>query len=196
MANRPLTFCRNLQALDSVEDEFSWLWSCSHLIYTVSLCENQPSKSNSYFILFFLCVNIYFHVDGCARRLAANANFECRLDTASHRARWDSVRRDIHLTGTYDLTETELTFGAKLAWRNSARCIGRIQWAKLQVSLYPPLVVWFQNFSRHQCRLNISSVGLARIFFTIQFPPPFACLHNDKTFFHWIRWINLLTTRR
>lgn len=58
-----------------------------------------------------------------------------RLDTASHHARWDSVRRDIHLTGTYDLTETELTFGAKLAWRNSARCIGRIQWAKLQVSL-------------------------------------------------------------
>ncbi|XP_045033891.1 nitric oxide synthase-like protein [Daphnia magna] len=56
-----------------------------------------------------------------------------RLDTESHRARWESVRRDIHLTGTYDLTETELTFGAKLAWRNSARCIGRIQWAKLQV---------------------------------------------------------------
>lgn len=57
-----------------------------------------------------------------------------RLDTESHRARWESVRRDVHLTGTYDLTETELTFGAKLAWRNSARCIGRIQWAKLQVS--------------------------------------------------------------
>lgn len=57
-----------------------------------------------------------------------------RLDTESHRARWESVRRDIHLTGTYDLTETELTFGAKLAWRNSARCIGRIQWAKLQVN--------------------------------------------------------------
>jgi nitric oxide synthase oxygenase domain/subunit len=38
------------------------------------------------------------------------------------------------MTGTYDLTETELTFGAKLGWRNSARCIGRIQWTKLQVS--------------------------------------------------------------
>lgn len=36
--------------------------------------------------------------------------------------------------GTYQLTETELIFGAKLAWRNAARCIGRIQWSKLQVS--------------------------------------------------------------
>ena len=36
-------------------------------------------------------------------------------------------------TGTYELTETELVYGAKLAWRNSVRCIGRIQWAKLQV---------------------------------------------------------------
>lgn len=35
--------------------------------------------------------------------------------------------------GTYQLTETELVFGAKLAWRNATRCIGRIQWSKLQV---------------------------------------------------------------
>lgn len=36
-------------------------------------------------------------------------------------------------TSTYQLTETELVFGAKLAWRNATRCIGRIQWSKLQV---------------------------------------------------------------
>ncbi|KAG7170858.1 Nitric oxide synthase, salivary gland-like, partial [Homarus americanus] len=35
--------------------------------------------------------------------------------------------------GTYDLTQTELVYGAKLAWRNAPRCIGRIQWSKLQV---------------------------------------------------------------
>lgn len=47
--------------------------------------------------------------------------------------RWESVQKEVISTGTYQLTETELIFGAKLAWRNAARCIGRIQWSKLQV---------------------------------------------------------------
>lgn len=37
------------------------------------------------------------------------------------------------MTGEYQLNDSELIFGAKTAWRNSARCIGRIQWSKLQV---------------------------------------------------------------
>ena len=36
-------------------------------------------------------------------------------------------------TGTYHLRESELVFGAKQAWRNAPRCVGRIQWGKLQV---------------------------------------------------------------
>lgn len=36
-------------------------------------------------------------------------------------------------TGTYQLRESELVFGAKQAWRNAPRCVGRIQWGKLQV---------------------------------------------------------------
>ncbi|NP_001161704.1 nitric oxide synthase [Nasonia vitripennis] len=56
-----------------------------------------------------------------------------RLDSDAHKSRWDSVRKEISTTGTYQLTETELIFGAKLAWRNASRCIGRIQWSKLQV---------------------------------------------------------------
>ena len=47
--------------------------------------------------------------------------------------RWDRVKKEIELRGTYDLDEKELVFGARLAWRNAARCIGRIQWKKLQV---------------------------------------------------------------
>ncbi|KAI5721247.1 hypothetical protein M8J77_018100 [Diaphorina citri] len=54
-------------------------------------------------------------------------------DSPAHLARWEQVQREVAQSGTYDLTETELVFGAKLAWRNSARCIGRIQWSKLQV---------------------------------------------------------------
>jgi nitric-oxide synthase len=43
------------------------------------------------------------------------------------------VRREIEATGTYRHTPEELTFGARLAWRNSSRCIGRLYWHSLQV---------------------------------------------------------------
>ncbi|XP_075220584.1 nitric oxide synthase isoform X1 [Lycorma delicatula] len=56
-----------------------------------------------------------------------------RSNSASLESRWAQVQAEVESTGTYQLTETELVFGAKLAWRNSVRCIGRIQWAKLQV---------------------------------------------------------------
>ena len=44
-----------------------------------------------------------------------------------------AVRRHIDLTGTYWHTPEELTFGARVAWRNNARCIGRLYWRSLQV---------------------------------------------------------------
>ncbi|CAL8084386.1 unnamed protein product [Orchesella dallaii] len=56
-----------------------------------------------------------------------------RYNSTSHVQRWEQVQAEITDTGTYNVTETELVYGAKLAWRNSVRCIGRIQWAKLQV---------------------------------------------------------------
>ncbi|XP_063238129.1 nitric oxide synthase, salivary gland [Bacillus rossius redtenbacheri] len=56
-----------------------------------------------------------------------------RSNSAAHQARWLQVRQEVEASGSYQLTETELVFGAKLAWRNSVRCIGRIQWSKLQV---------------------------------------------------------------
>ncbi|KAK9297866.1 hypothetical protein QLX08_008617 [Tetragonisca angustula] len=56
-----------------------------------------------------------------------------RLNSEAHRIRWESVQKEVMALGTYQLTETELVFGAKLAWRNATRCIGRIQWSKLQV---------------------------------------------------------------
>ena len=56
-----------------------------------------------------------------------------RLHSRPHEQRWREVLNEIKSTGSYDLKETELIFGAKLAWRNASRCIGRIQWSKLQV---------------------------------------------------------------
>jgi nitric-oxide synthase len=47
------------------------------------------------------------------------------------RVRW--VRGEIELTGGYQHTTEELTFGARVAWRNSARCIGRLYWRSLRV---------------------------------------------------------------
>lgn len=67
--------------------------------------------------LFFFFIRLTFH----------------RHKSPAHETRLHQVQKDIEATGTYHLTETELIYGAKLAWRNSARCIGRIQWSKLQV---------------------------------------------------------------
>ncbi|MEV6288521.1 nitric oxide synthase oxygenase [Kribbella sp. NPDC051770] len=44
-----------------------------------------------------------------------------------------AVHREIDLTGTYWHTPEELAFGARVAWRNNARCIGRLYWRSLQV---------------------------------------------------------------
>ncbi|CAG9783567.1 unnamed protein product [Diatraea saccharalis] len=56
-----------------------------------------------------------------------------RENTESHRARLEKVKQELNETGTYQLKTSELVFGAKLAWRNATRCIGRIQWKKLQI---------------------------------------------------------------
>ncbi|XP_070205997.1 nitric oxide synthase-like [Littorina saxatilis] len=56
-----------------------------------------------------------------------------RLNTAAYQKRWQEVANSIERTGNYDLTTAELIYGAKTAWRNAPRCIGRIHWSKLQV---------------------------------------------------------------
>ncbi|GAA1922650.1 nitric oxide synthase oxygenase [Streptomyces sodiiphilus] len=48
-------------------------------------------------------------------------------------ARLREVRGDIGRTGTYRHTAEELAFGARVAWRNSSRCIGRLYWKSLMV---------------------------------------------------------------
>ncbi|MGB2570046.1 nitric oxide synthase oxygenase [Micromonospora citrea] len=43
------------------------------------------------------------------------------------------VRDEIAVTGSYRHTRDELGYGAKVAWRQSVRCVGRIRWAGLKV---------------------------------------------------------------
>ena len=47
--------------------------------------------------------------------------------------RWREVEAAIANTGTYEHTLDELSYGARLAWRNSSRCVGRYFWQSLQI---------------------------------------------------------------
>ncbi|MFS0783977.1 nitric oxide synthase oxygenase [Bacillus sp. 1P06AnD] len=54
-----------------------------------------------------------------------------RTDEISERS--EKIRLEIESTGTYEHTFDELVHGARMAWRNSNRCIGRLFWSKLTV---------------------------------------------------------------
>jgi nitric-oxide synthase len=49
------------------------------------------------------------------------------------RRRLDAVETEIAVRGTYTHTTDEVTVGAKLAWRNHTRCIGKLYWRSLVV---------------------------------------------------------------
>jgi nitric-oxide synthase len=49
------------------------------------------------------------------------------------RRRLGQVKIEILRTGTYVQTEAEIVFGARVAWRNAARCVGRLYWSSLRV---------------------------------------------------------------
>ena len=48
-------------------------------------------------------------------------------------SRWQEANQSIETTGSYEHTLDELTYGARLAWRNSNRCVARYFWQSLQV---------------------------------------------------------------
>jgi nitric-oxide synthase len=57
---------------------------------------------------------------------------ECGL-LSEEPVRQAAVQAEIASTGTYRQTEAELTHGARVAWRNNMRCIGRLHWQTLVV---------------------------------------------------------------
>jgi nitric-oxide synthase, bacterial len=66
-----------------------------------------------------------------AERFITLFHSETRAGPPDQRLR--HVRREIAATGTYWHTPAELAFGARVAWRNSSRCIGRLYWRSLRV---------------------------------------------------------------
>uniref|UniRef100_A0A3B4YGT4 Nitric oxide synthase n=1 Tax=Seriola lalandi dorsalis TaxID=1841481 RepID=A0A3B4YGT4_SERLL len=65
-----------------------------------------------------------------------------RYGSKAHVDRLEEVTKEIEASGTYQLKDTELIYGAKHAWRNAARCVGRIQWSKLQVIYSMPKIIF------------------------------------------------------
>ncbi|MCM2576609.1 nitric oxide synthase oxygenase [Streptomyces meridianus] len=52
---------------------------------------------------------------------------------AEMRGRMHTCAEEIDRTGTYRHTEEELAWGARVAWRNASRCIGRLYWRSLHI---------------------------------------------------------------
>ncbi len=60
-------------------------------------------------------------------------SFEFRKNSFEHLNRLKQLTEQYQIGKTYHLTTEELEFACKNAWRNSARCIGRINWENLKV---------------------------------------------------------------
>ncbi|MEK0316382.1 nitric oxide synthase oxygenase [Cohnella sp. 56] len=58
---------------------------------------------------------------------------ETNLQEAALSARMQEAFAEIDVTGTYRHTYEELRHGARMAWRNANRCIGRLFWNRMHV---------------------------------------------------------------
>ena len=71
---------------------------------------------------------------GFLESMASDKNAHQALDRAGGlEPRLRAISDEIEQSGTYTHTAEELQFGARLAWRNSNRCIGRHLWRSLEV---------------------------------------------------------------
>ena len=58
---------------------------------------------------------------------------ELGMSIVQQMKRIEEVRSEVNETGTYSHNSLELEHGAKMAWRNNNRCIGRLFWDRLHV---------------------------------------------------------------
>ena len=59
-----------------------------------------------------------------------------RKNSDEHTQRLKQLIDQYKINKAHDLTTEELEFACKNAWRNSARCIGRINWQNLKVKAF------------------------------------------------------------
>lgn len=60
-----------------------------------------------------------------AKKFIREMHHELGLNSSEMNSRFKQIENEINESGTYTHTAEELTYGAKIAWRNSNRCIGR-----------------------------------------------------------------------
>lgn len=72
---------------------------------------------------------LYFAAESFVRTCYAELN----KSEEAIEARLSTIKDSILTNGTYEHTTEELTHGARMAWRNSNRCIGRLFWETLHV---------------------------------------------------------------
>ena len=84
---------------------------------------------------------------------------EAARSSSAFRKRWGEVERELKRRGTYSHTEEELAFGARVAWRNNGRCIGRILWNTLEVFDCRHLVEPEQIMARVSCHMREAVQG-------------------------------------
>ena len=68
-----------------------------------------------------------------ARSFIQTMYSELKYNTNEVENRMKEIEQEINLTGSYTHTYEELSYGAKMAWRNSNRCIGRLFWGSLKM---------------------------------------------------------------
>lgn len=64
---------------------------------------------------------------------SAQVAYELELGDAFLAKRKIDIEDQVRSTGTYSHTEEEVVHGARVAWRNSAKCVGRIAWNTMLV---------------------------------------------------------------
>jgi nitric-oxide synthase len=94
------------------------------------------------------------------------------------------VRAQIAATGSYVHTSDELSYGAKMAWRNASRCIGRLYWRSLVVLDRRRARTADEIFSLLVHHLQTAGCGAIRpvisIFAAAQPGQPFARVWNEQ----------------
>jgi nitric-oxide synthase len=86
-------------------------------------------------------------------------------------ARWRKVEDEFQHTGTYYQTYEELVFAARVAWRNSVKCIGRLYWQGLAVRDFRHVVTEEEMFEAIFSHLETAmNGGNIRPLMTV-FPP-------------------------
>lgn len=87
---------------------------------------------------------------------------ETGMAEADMKARMQAVKKALKTEGAYRHTPEELAFGARVAWRNHSRCIGRLVWKSLEVfdcrALSSPAEVAAQLFEHLRLSLESGSV--------------------------------------